>query len=84
MEPGDAGPTRPQSIILNQKIETILPIIGAMITSGFIKIYGKFLGIDVIEEKNCIKYQLFKNIKAKEKYDDDNYMGLTHDFFQMI
>lgn len=51
------------------------------IHSKIIKIYGKFLGIDVIEEKNCIKYQLFKNIKAKEKYDDDNYMGLTHDFF---
>ena len=38
IEPGEAGPTRPQSVRLNQKIATILPMIGAMITAGFMRI----------------------------------------------
>ena len=41
IDPGDAGPTRPQSVRLNQKIAAIFPRIGAMITSGFIRMYGK-------------------------------------------
>lgn len=47
------------------------------------KEYGKYFSKDAnaIEQKNGIRYQLFKDEKAKEKYDDDNYMGLSHDFF---
>lgn len=41
----------------------------------------KYVGKDSIETKAGIKYQLFKDLKAKDKYDDDNYMGLSHDFF---
>lgn len=52
-----------------------------LIHSKIVSMYGKFLHPNAIEEKNCIKYQLFKDQKAKEKYDDDNYMGLSHDFF---
>ena len=41
IEPGDAGPTRPQPVILNQKMPATLPKMGAIMTSGFIRIYGK-------------------------------------------
>ncbi len=41
IEPGDAGPTSPAFVRLYQKIAAILPAIGAMITSGFISMYGK-------------------------------------------
>lgn len=51
------------------------------IHSEIVKMYGKFFPENVIEERNGFKYQLFKNSKAKDKYDDDNYMGLSHDFF---
>lgn len=51
------------------------------IYSEIVKTYGKFLPNNTIEEKNGLKYQLFKDLKAKNKYDDDNYMGLRHDFF---
>ena len=37
-EPGDAGPTSPAFVRLYQKIAAMLPTIGAMITSGFIRI----------------------------------------------
>ncbi len=43
--------------------------------------FGQFVGGNNIEYKICIKYQLFKDEKSKIKYDDDNYMGLSHDFF---
>ena len=43
MDPGEAGPTRPQPVRLNQKTAAIFPTIGAMITSGFIRIYGELL-----------------------------------------
>ena len=51
------------------------------IHSEIVKMYGQFFSDNVIEEKNGLKYQLFKNAKAKDKYDDENYMGLSHDFF---
>lgn len=51
------------------------------IHSEIVKIYGKFFPENTIEKKNGLKYQLFKDLKAKDKYDDDNYMGLRHDFF---
>ena len=43
--------------------------------------YGGFFHEDIIKEKNGIKYQLFKDKNAKNKYNDDNYMGISHDFF---
>ncbi len=51
------------------------------IHSEIIKMYDGFFSEGTIEEKNGIKYQLFKDIKSRDKYDDDNYMGLSHDFF---
>ena len=51
------------------------------IHSEIVKIYGRFFPDNKIEEKNGLKYQLFKDLKAKDKYGDDNYMGLSHDFF---
>ncbi len=51
------------------------------IHAEMVKMYGKYFSENMIEEKNRIKYQLFKDAKAKEKYEDDNYMGLRHDFF---
>lgn len=51
------------------------------IYSEIVKMYGKFFHRDMIDAKNGLKYQLFKDSKAKYKYDDDNYMGLSHDFF---
>ena len=51
------------------------------IHSEIVKMYGQFFSDNVIEEKNGLKYQLFKNAKAKDKYDDENYMGLSHEFF---
>lgn len=39
------------------------------------------LGMGIIEQKNALLYHLFKDEKAKEKYDDDNYSGLSNDFF---
>lgn len=51
------------------------------IHSEIVKMYGRFFSENTIEEKNGLKYQLFKDSKAKNKYDDDNYMGLSHDFF---
>lgn len=51
------------------------------IHSEIVKMYGKFFCENTIEERNGFKYQLFKDSKAKDKYDDDNYMGLRHDFF---
>ena len=43
--------------------------------------YGKYVGENSIIEEKGVKYQLFKDSKAKDKYDDDNYLGLSHDFF---
>lgn len=51
------------------------------IHSEIVRMYGKLFAENAIEEKNGIKYQLFKDSKAKDKYDDDNYTGLKHDFF---
>ena len=51
------------------------------IHSDIINTYGKYVGEDSIVQNNGVKYQLFKDAKAKDKYDDDNYMGLSHDFF---
>ena len=41
IDPGEAGPTRPHPVILNQNMAAILPMMGAMITRGFMRIYGK-------------------------------------------
>ncbi len=41
IEPGEAGPMRPHPVRENQAIAQKLPTIGAMITLGFIKTYGK-------------------------------------------
>jgi len=45
------------------------------------KEYGIYLSEGSIEKKIGMKYQLFKDDEAKNKYDEDNYMGLSHDFF---
>lgn len=54
------------------------------VQAKLVKTYGKFLsspsGTD-IEPAAAMKFQLFRDQKAKEKYDDDNYMGLSYDFF---
>lgn len=51
------------------------------IYSELVRTYGKYIGDSLIEKSVGIKYQLFKDSKVKNKYDDDNYMGLSHDFF---
>lgn len=51
------------------------------IFAELIKGYEKYIGDGSIETYNGIKYQLFKDSETKNKYDDDNYMGLSHDFF---
>lgn len=51
------------------------------IHSELVNLFGKYVGYTEIEESSAIKYQFFKNSRAKERYDDDNYMGLSHDFF---
>ncbi len=43
--------------------------------------YQKYIAENSFEAETGVKYQLFKDSKAKDKYDDDNYMGLSHDFF---
>lgn len=43
--------------------------------------YQKYIAEDTFEAETGVKYQLFKDSKAKDKYDDDNYIGLSHDFF---
>lgn len=43
--------------------------------------YQKYIADNSFEPETGVKYQLFKDSKAKDKYDDDNYMGLSHDFF---
>ena len=45
------------------------------------KEYQKYIAENSFEVETGVKYQLFKDFKAKDKYDDDNYMGLSHDFF---
>ena len=44
------------------------------------KVYGKYIG-EPLEDNIALKYQLFKDSETREKNDDDNYMGLSHDFF---
>ncbi len=51
------------------------------IYNDIISEFGKYIAEDAIENNIGLKYQLFKDLKSKEKYDDDNYMGLSHDFF---
>ena len=41
MEPGAAGETRPHFMMVNQKMATMLPTMGAMMTMGFMRTYGK-------------------------------------------
>ena len=43
--------------------------------------YQQYIAENSFEAETGVKYQLFKDSKAKNKYDDDNYMGLSHDFF---
>ncbi|MBQ7245954.1 MAG: hypothetical protein IJS33_03435 [Firmicutes bacterium] len=43
--------------------------------------YQQYIAENSFEAETGVKYQLFKDSKAKDKYDDDNYMGLSHDFF---
>lgn len=43
--------------------------------------YGRFIGSGTIEPIFGMKYQLFRDKAAKDRYEDDNYMGLSHDFF---
>ncbi len=46
-----------------------------------INTYSKFLSENVIVPTIGMRFQLFKDDQSKEKYDEDNYMGLNHDFF---
>ena len=41
IDPGEAGPFRPQPVMRNHVIAQMFPTIGAMITTGFISTYGK-------------------------------------------
>lgn len=43
--------------------------------------YSELLPEGAIESVAAMCFQLFRDDKVKEKYDDDNYMGLSHDFF---
>ena len=51
------------------------------IYNDLLSLFGRFTEEDAIENNIGIKYQLFKDQKARDNYDDDNYMGLSHDFF---
>lgn len=44
-------------------------------------IFSSFLPNDAVKSNIGMRFQLFRDSKAKEKYNDDNYMGLSHDFF---
>lgn len=63
----------PAEFITSAKISEIVTIVQDT--------YGKYLGVDSIKQTNGIKYQLFKDEAAKDRYYDDNYSGLSHDFF---
>ena len=41
IEPGAAGPFRPAFMMEKNRIAQALPTIGAMMTTGFIRMYGK-------------------------------------------
>ena len=41
IDPGEDGPTSPHPVNVKNVIAQMLPTIGAMITIGFIRIYGK-------------------------------------------
>lgn len=43
--------------------------------------YSEFLPDGAIKPVVGMCFQLFRDDKTKKKYDDDNYMGLSHDFF---
>ncbi|MCR5836039.1 MAG: hypothetical protein K6G88_06010 [Lachnospiraceae bacterium] len=43
--------------------------------------YQKYICENSFEEEIGVKYQLFKNSESKDRYDDDNYMGLSRNFF---
>lgn len=49
------------------------------------KIYAKiqqdYIGELAAEETYGVSFQLFKDQRAREKYEDDNYLGLSHDYF---
>lgn len=45
------------------------------------KEYSGYLGQNKIVNSCALKFQLFKDSKVKERKDDDNYLGLSHDFF---
>lgn len=51
------------------------------IHAKLLQIFGKFFPENMIEKKNGFTYQLFKDASAKNKYEDNRYMGLSHDFF---
>lgn len=52
-----------------------------IIQRRIIDTYSKFLPEGAMKPVASMRFQLFRDDKAKEKYDDDNYMGLSHDFF---
>lgn len=52
-----------------------------IIQRRIIDTYRKFLPEGAMKPVVGMRFQLFRDDKAKEKYDDDNYMGLSHDFF---
>ena len=41
MEPGEEGPFRPQPVSMKNAMAHMFPTIGAMMTTGFISMYGK-------------------------------------------
>lgn len=51
------------------------------IHNNLVNLYGKYVGEKSIEKNNVFKYQLFSDSEAKQRYCDDNYMGLSHDFY---
>lgn len=51
------------------------------IQEQIVGIYSRFLPEGTIKSIVGMRFQLFQDNKAKEKYNDDNYMGLRHDFF---
>lgn len=50
------------------------------ICRDFSDVCEKIIG-EPLEESVGLKFQLFKNTDVKEKNEDDDYMGLSHDFF---
>ena len=86
---GDADLSAASDEFQNQEIKKETPVfeIDAVtmskindIYNNICSLYAGFIG-KAIEENNTVKYQLFKDSRAKDKYDDDNYMGLSQDFF---